>query len=75
MDLTTLPICLEFQATGEKPVDSFCASLLVHAMINNPRFALSCDADAKLASPKLANVISFNGIGRMVMDVDSVFLA
>ena len=75
VDLTTLPICLEFQATGEKSVDSFCANLLVHAIMNNPCCALSCEADAKLASPKLANVISFSGIGRIVMEVDSVFLA
>ena len=69
VDLTTRPICLVCQTMGEKSVVSFFASWGVHAMMNIPCCADSCLADAKLASPKLAKLTSWIGIGLTITEV------
>ena len=77
VDRTTLPICLEFQATGLTSDVRFSPRLFRHATMNRPCWARNWAADAKLASPKLAKVISLNGIGLMwiaVCDVSFVSL-
>ena len=53
----------------------FSANSGEHAMMKTPCCARSCDADAKLASPKLENVIVFNDSGRINSDVSAVFRA
>ena len=75
VDLTTRPICLELHAMGEKVDGLFSANSGVHAIMNTPCCARSCDADAKLASPKLANVMSFSDSGRTNSAVSAVFCA
>ena len=75
VDRTTRPICFELHAIGEKVDGLFSANSGVHAIMKTPCCARSCDADAKLASPKLANVIVFNDSGRINSAVSAVFCA
>ena len=75
VDRTTLPICFELHAMGEKVDGLFSANSGEHAIMNTPCCARSCDADAKLASPKLANVMVFNDNGQINSAVSAVFCA
>ena len=63
VDRTTLLICFECHAIGDMSEILFSLSSLVHAAMKTPCCALSWDSEAKLASPKLANVTFPIGMG------------
>ena len=63
VERTTLLICLECHEIGDISDIWLVASSLVHAAMNTPCRGLSCDSDAKLASPKLAKVTCCISIG------------